>query len=195
MPSKKDIHHRKSLRLRAYDYSQPGAYFITICTDQRQPLFGHIVDGRMMLNAAGVMVEKCWREIPQHYPSIELGGHVVMPNHFHGIVNISGHHVGAQFIAPNHCGKDAIGQVAINQRGMVLGVMNHAPTVGNIIREFKARCTHGVNKVNNTTGQPLWQRNYYEHIIRNEQAYQKIAEYICTNPQKWQEDTYFVEAH
>jgi REP element-mobilizing transposase RayT len=187
----KDIHHRKSIRLRAYDYSQPGAYFITICTHQRQPLFGDIVDDGMMLNAAGLMVEKCWREIPQHYPGIELGEQVVMPNHFHGIVHISdAHHVGAQFIAPHNCDQCPIDQSAMNQ-----GAMNRAPTVGDIIRGFKARCTHGINKVNSTTGQPVWQRNYYEHIIRNDQAYQNIVEYICTNPQKWQDDTYYVQTH
>ena len=82
----KTIHHRQSIRLRDYDYSQPGAYFITLCTYQRQPLFGEIVEGKMILNAAGGIVNTVWRELPNHYPGITLGEHVVMPNHFHGIV-------------------------------------------------------------------------------------------------------------
>ena len=90
MAFNKDIHHRKSIRLRGYDYSQPGAYFITICTHQRQPMFGDIVDGNMMLNAAGNMVDAVWRELPNHYPGVALGEHIVMPNHFHGVVEIVG---------------------------------------------------------------------------------------------------------
>ena len=202
-----DIHHRQSIRLRDYDYSQPGAYFITICTHQRESLFGYITDGMMNMNATGMLVDATWRDLPNRYPTIELGDHVVMPNHFHGIVHIlDGHPVGArfiapstQFIAPDNCADQCVqseiqpgtmGQGTINQGVINQGAINRAPTVGNVIRGFKARCTHGVNQLNNTTGQPLWQRNYYEHIIRNEQAYRTIAEYIRSNPQRWQYDVY-----
>jgi putative transposase len=181
MPFNKDIHHRKSIRLRAYDYSQPGAYFITICTHQRQPLFGNIVDGRMMLNAAGLMAEKCWQEIPRHYPSIELGEHVVMPNHFHGIIHISEQPVGAIHESPLQIPSPR--NEIYRRRTMLL-----SKSIG----RFKMVTAKTINQLNNTTGQPLWQRNYYEHIIRNEQAYQNIAEYICTNPQRWHDDTYYV---
>jgi hypothetical protein len=113
------IHHRKSIRLRDYDYAQAGWYFITICTHQRQLLFGEIVDGGMVLNAAGKIVEKVWHDLPEQYSDIQIKESVVMPNHFHGIVQI----VGAQFIAPKNSG-------ATNQ-----GVMNYAPTgLGRVVR-------------------------------------------------------------
>jgi REP element-mobilizing transposase RayT len=140
----------------------------------------------MMLNAAGVMVEKCWREISDHFPWVRLGELIVMPNHIHGIV-----HVGAQFIAPHNCNQYGINSGAINQGAINQGAINRAPTVGDIVRNFKARCTHGINQLNGIQGQPIWQRNYYEHIIRNEQAYFNIVEYIRSNPKKWQEDTYY----
>jgi hypothetical protein len=107
-----------------------------------------------------------------------------MPNHFHGIIVI----VGAQFIAP--CGND---HDAINNHkrhgAMKQGVINHAPTtIGNMVRAFKARCTHAINEIRNTPGHPLWQRNYYEYIIRSEEEMNRIREYIINNPLKWSED-------
>ena len=144
----------------------------------------------MILNAAGGIVNTVWRELPNHYPGITLGEYVVMPNHFHGIIHI----VGAQFIAPEfsttHQG--VIKQGALKQGTLKQGAMNRAPTVGNIIRAFKARCTCAINKVNESVGISVWQRNYYEHIIRNEEAYLKIAEYIQINPLQWQDDTYYL---
>ncbi len=156
------VFDRQSIRLRGYDYSQPGAYFITICTHQRQPLFGHITNGVMYRNTAGAAVDSIWNDLPNHYPGIVMGEHVVMPDHVHGIINIVRELVGARFIAPN------------NDNGPI----NQAPTLGEIVRGFKARCTRVIQ-------QPVWQRNYYEHIIRDEMAYQKITEYIRMNPQNW----------
>jgi putative transposase len=174
------IHHRKSIRLRDYDYSQAGWYFITICTHQRQLLFGEIVDGRMVLNAAGMIVEKVWNDLPDQYPYIQIKEFVVMPNHFHGIVQI----VGAQFIAPKNSG-------VINHGAMNQGAINCAPTgLGQVARAFKARCTWTIRHMLCSSRIPIWQRNYYEHVIRDEAAYLQIAEYIQTNPQRWQEDTY-----
>lgn len=180
MTFNRDIHRRKSIRLPGYDYSQAGAYFITICSHQRQPVFGHITDREMTLNAAGVTLEKHWRDIPDHFPTVTLGEYVVMPDHFHGIIWITPHPAGAIFIAPQNT--DAM------QQQQQQGAMNRAPTVGNIIRAFKARCTHAINQINHTPGYPVWQRNYHENIIRNETACQAIAEYIRNNPQTWQDD-------
>jgi REP element-mobilizing transposase RayT len=175
MAFNRDRHHRRSIRLHGYDYSQAGSYFITICAHERQPLFGDIVNGVMALNAAGMAVDAVWQALPMHYPSIVLGEYVVMPNHFHGIVET----VGAQLIAPHNAATDE-------------GAINRAPTVGHIIRGFKARCTHEIRQINSTSDQPIWQRNYYEHIIRTEQAYQNISEYIRSNPQRWHEDGYYI---
>jgi len=179
------IHHRRSIRLRGHDYAQDGFYFVTICCHQRQPLFGEITESKMILNAAGEIVNTVWRELPNHYPGITLGEYVVMSNHFHGIIHI----VGAQFIAPEF---STTHQGVIKQGALKQGAINRAPTVGNIIRAFKARCTYAINTINESAGAPIWQRNYYEHVIRNEESYLKIAEYIQTNPLRWQDDTYYL---
>jgi len=167
-----DIHHRSSIRLRSYDYSQAGAYFITLCTQKRECLFGAVVDDGMRLNDVGRMVQNVWGALPGYYPRVELDSFVVMPNHIHGIIML--HDVGAQFIAPNN------DQGAANP-----GAMNRAPTIGGIIRAFKARCTHSINQLRSVQGVSLWQRNYYEHVIRNEPSLQKIREYITNNPAQW----------
>jgi putative transposase len=186
MEFNKDIHHRKSIRLREYDYSKPGAYFVTICTHQRQPLFGNILDGGMTLNAAGVMAEKCWRAIPDHFPWSRLGEFIVMPNHVHGIIIVEQHDtVGANDHSPLH------NHSPIHDNSYMRGP-GTSRSLGSVIRGFKIGVTKWFRT--NTDVYSVWQRNYYEHIIRNEQAYQKIAEYICTNPQKWLEDTYYVQA-
>lgn len=166
-----DVHHRRSSRLRSYDYSQAGAYFITICTQNRECLFGSVVGDVMQLNEAGHIVKNVWEALPDHYSCVELDSFVVMPNHIHGIILLNT--VVARFIAPNDDG-------AANQ-----GAMNHAPTLGAIIRAFKARCTHSVNQFRGTKGLSIWQRNYYEHIIRNESSLQEIREYITNNPAQW----------
>lgn len=166
-----DIHHRRSIRLRNYDYSQAGAYFITLCTHKRECLFGAMVGDIVQLNEAGRLVQNIWDVLPEHYSCVELDFFVVMPNHIHGIVVLNG--VGAQFIAPVHDG-------ATNS-----GAMNLAPTVGEIIRAFKARCTHSINHLRGVQGVSIWQRNYYEHIIRNESSLQEIREYIANNPAQW----------
>jgi REP element-mobilizing transposase RayT len=173
-----DIHHRKSIRLRGYDYSQAGLYFITICTHGRLPIFGKISDGKMMPNEGGKMVEKCWHAIPDHFPWAMLDEFVVMPNHVHGIIIVG---------ANNHLPPPNNHLPPPN---------NHLPqhgtsrTVGSIVRGFKIGATKWFRA--NTDVHAVWQRNYYEHIIRNEEAYLKIAEYIQANPLLWGKDTYYV---
>ncbi len=192
----KDLHHRKSIRLRGYDYSQPGAYFITICTHQRQQLFGAIVDGAMILNAAGMLADSMWRELAEHYPSVALGDHIVMPNHLHGIV-----HVGAPLAAP-HYGLAYSCDIALRNYTATHNAVNRmndateqgaassVPTLGKILRRYKSISATAINRHLNRQSLPMWQRNYYEHIIRNESAYQNISEYIRNNPQQWQNDPY-----
>lgn len=177
-----EIHHRKSIRLRGYDYSQAGLYFVTICTHERLPLFGKIDDGKMVANDAGVLVEKCWREIPVHFPQVILDGFVVMPNHIHGIVEIR------DIVA----GTNNVGAKDFLPLQNVETAMKHgtSKTVGSIVRGFKIGVTKWFHE--HTDTHQVWQRNYHEHIIRNEEAYLKISEYIEYNPQRWQEDTYHV---
>ena len=172
-----DIHHRHSIRLRGYDYSQEGLYFITICAPNRKHLFGEIVDDEMQMNEYGKTVEKCWFEIPQHYPKAVLHEHIVMPNHFHAILEI----VGAEYFPPNN---NAPNEIKVeNIRPLPSAVQCKSGTLGAIIRGFKIGVTKRI-------GFSVWQRNYHEHIIRSAKSYQTISEYIINNPAKWNEDMF-----
>ena len=170
-----EIHHRRSIRLKKYDYSQSGAYFVTVCTKNRKCLFGKILDGNMFLNAAGLMLQMVWDAIPEYYRGIKTDEFVIMPNHIHGIIII----VGAGLCA---CPDD--------------GQTRHgAPTLSlpEIIHRLKTITTKeyidGV-KQRGWTRFPgkLWQRNYYEHIIRNGPGLDLAREYIINNPRKWDLD-------
>ena len=180
MPYDPDRHARRSIRLRNYDYAQPGAYFVTVCTYQRECLLGDVVNGEMVLNEDGEIVRHTLEELPRKFPGIEVDMHVIMPNHLHGIIL-----VGAQFIAP-------IPRPApIPQTDMVgisgkSGVMNHAPTLGIVVRAFKAISTHMIRTGSNGTF--AWQRNYYEHVLRGEGALARAREYIVLNPLRWHLD-------
>jgi putative transposase len=186
-----DIHHRRSIRLEGYDYSQAGLYFITLCTQNSLHLFGKITNDEMVLNDAGVMVEKWWNELKNKFPNIELEESVVMPNHFHGILQIlNTHTVGADLrVCPdNRIHPDKTDE---HKKGEHTGSPLHA-----MIQWFKTMSTNEyIRNVKNNNWTPfnkkLWQRNYYEHIIRNEKSYLHISEYIRTNPLKWQDDKYY----
>jgi putative transposase len=193
-----DIHHRRSIRLQGYDYSRAGAYFITICTQNRECLFGNILDGKMVLNPAGIMVQTVWDEIPFHYGGTEIDEFVVMPNHIHGIVVI----VGA---TPRGCPGPDPGAFA-QKNGQAQGPGNNgqaqgpAPTgntgplsLGDIVHRFKTMTTKryvdGVKQLGwQSFDGKLWQRNYWEHIIRNEMELNRIREYIYGNPTQWESD-------
>jgi putative transposase len=184
------IHHRKSIRLQGYDYSGAGLYFITICTHDRLPLFGEIIDGEMILNDAGIEAEKCWRAIPEHFPSVTLHEFVIMPNHVHGIIAIAANGVGANNHLPLN--DDTGAKNILPLQSNTLQPLKHGTsrTIGSIVRGFKIGVTKWFRA--NTGMHVVWQRNYYEHIIRNEESYLKIAEYIQNNLRQWQEDTYYV---
>lgn len=185
-------HNRRSIRLKGYDYSQAGAYFVTICTQNRDCLFGEIIEGEMVLNDAGKMVQTIWDQIPPHYPGIGIDAFIAMPNHIHGIV-IVGAATGGR---PGSGNYDSVhGQHGHGQHGhgQPQGV---APTLSlaDVVHRYKTmttkRYTDGVKK----HGWPpfpkrIWQRNYYEHIIRNENDYDRIYEYIQNNPVKWELDS------
>ncbi|MFH1077149.1 MAG: transposase [Pseudomonadota bacterium] len=179
-----DKHHRCSIRLKGYDYSQAGLYFITICTQNKLCLFGGIENRDMILNDAGQMVERQWQELIYRFDNIRLHEFIVMPNHFHGIIEF----VGVPLVGTRNTGgtyNTGIGQ----PQGI-------APTVGDVVGAFKSLTANDyIQNVKQNNWQPfnqkLWQRNYYEHIIRNEKTYFEISEYIQTNPLKWQEDKYY----
>jgi REP element-mobilizing transposase RayT len=174
------IHHRRSIRLKGYDYSQAGAYFITICIKNRECLFGKIVNGEMILNQYGNIAHEQWEKLPQRFPNFELDVFQIMPNHMHGIIVLNESNVGAT--------------LAVAQKAGV----NPAPTnktVGDMIGAYKSlvanECLEIFKSKNETMGK-LWQRNFHEHIIRNEQSYQTIFNYIIINPATWETDKFFI---
>ena len=166
------IHHRHSIRLKEYDYGQAGAYFVTIVTQGRQCIFGEIVDGKVNLSPSGKIARTEWFKTTELRTNVKLWADefVVMPNHIHGIIWINENDdVGARRRrAPTEqFGKPVIGSI---------------PT---IIRAYKSAVTYAINEMRSTRGTPVWQRNYYEHIIRDRQAHENIYNYIQTNPFQW----------
>ena len=182
--------HRRSIRLKDYDYSQAGAYYVTINTQNRECLFGEIVDYEMLLNEAGKMIEEQWLALIARFPGIELDLYQVMPNHFHGVLVII-EPVGATLVAARNMDTKSIHE---NGAGMSHGKgIKPAPTLGDIIGAFKSITTHkyiqGVD--NNDWPQfykRLWQRNYYEHVVRDEADLNRICDYIQSNPANWDEE-------
>ena len=171
---------RNSIRLKAYDYSQPGAYFITICTHKRKCLFGDIYDRRMSLNGIGRIVENEWIRTASLRPNIELDFFVIMPNHIHGIIIIhknNGYKGGSQHASTNR--KQGVDSSKFK---------SPSKSIGAIVRGVKSAVTGRVNKFNGTLGKKLWQRNYWERVIRNEFELQHIREYIQNNPIAWESD-------
>jgi putative transposase len=234
------VHDRRSLRLNGYDYAQAGAYFVTICTQDRACLFGDVADGEMRLNDAGRMVRSVWEALPDRFPRTGLDAFVVMPNHVHRIIVIAGPcpvvgagpracpdpgqtetvpPVGAGLALPEENGAAIPGRgescirpddfrrpgsgdhkdrpygtnrihaiAAFVRAGLALpeekGAASSAPTLGDLVRTFKSMSAIRVNRLLMRSG-PLWQRNYYEHVVRNERELDQIREYIVNNPLKW----------
>jgi len=241
-----NIHHRRSIRLKGYDYSQAGMYFVTICVQKHTYLFGKIIDGKMILNDAGKMIEKWCTELLHKFSDIVLDAYVVMPNHFHVIIVNTGNDntntvtvpvpvpVGADLrVCPNKNGEpneNILGEYGGNILGNpnenisgdpnenilgnpnenILGNPNEnisGEYDGNILGEhvgsplhavvqwFKTMTTNEYIRGVKTLGwqrfdKKLWQRDYWEHIIRNGQSYQRIAKYIINNPINWQNDRF-----
>ena len=209
------IHHRRSIRLKGYDYTLPGAYFITLVTWQRDCLFGTLTDGKMQLSALGKIVQDEWmrsidirKEILIHEDE-----YIIMPNHLHGIVWIvrldDNQPVGADGVRPNDGVQPTRGasiaplresgacHAPLQEKGASLAPLResgtcHAPlqrkprSLSSFVAGFKAAVTSRAGNELNMTG--IWQRNYYDHIIRNDQDFMNIWEYIDTNPQRWLED-------
>ena len=161
-------HQRRSTRLRGYDYSQSGAYFVTVCVQNRQSVFGKVTNGRMMLSGAGRMVEEEWLKTPAVRPQVQLDEFVVMPNHFHGIIMI----------------RHESGTVGATRRVAPTGPT--AGSVGAMMAQFKSIATKRMRALGNSSF--AWQRNYYEHIVRDEDSLNRIREYILTNPLRWDLD-------
>ncbi|HDL16306.1 MAG TPA: transposase [Rhizobiales bacterium] len=173
--------HRRSIRLKDYDYTGDGAYFVTVCIKDRDCLFGEVVDDAMRLNAAGEMVLAEWGALSDRFPTVELDAFIVMPNHIHGVIVITcDGNVGAGLVpAPHVSGADT------NR-----ATTRVAPTLGNVVGAFKSLTTVLYARGVKQSGWPafagrLWQRNYYEHVIRGEVSLNRIRQYILDNPAQW----------
>jgi REP element-mobilizing transposase RayT len=180
-----DPQNRRSIRLPAFDYSSPGAYFVTIVTQDRAALFGLVGEGEMRLSRAGSVADRCWREIPDHFPHVELGSCVVMPNHVHGILILR------PTTIHNDIGSDAMASEP--GRGTIYRAPTEkfgAPRMGTlptIVRTYKAVVTRALGRLPGKR-HPVWQRNYYEHVIRDEADWDRLRRYIDSNPMNWGKD-------
>ena len=172
-------HHRRSIRLPNYDYTSPGAYFVTICVQGGECLLGQVIDGEMQLGKLGQIVWDCWQAIPNHFPCAELDACAIMPNHVHGILVITDPAVGAQHAAP-------LLQKRASRQSRQTNVQ--PGSLGAIVRSFKSAATRRINQLRDMPGTSFWQRNYWEHIIRDERSLNRIREYVETNPARWVED-------
>lgn len=151
-------HHRRSIRLKNYDYRQAGCYFITICTNHREMILGKIKFGVMKLNQIGKVVEYCWNQIPEHFPNVVLDDFIMIPNHIHGILGI----IDVKIVGERHTVPLRKSGYTIEKYGKP--VPGSIPT---IIRSFKSAVTKRINVIHKSPGAPVWQRNYYEHIVRD----------------------------
>lgn len=198
MPYNKRKHHRRSIRLPGHDYTSPGAYFVTICVHGGQCLLGDIVDGEMHMSQFGQVVSHYWKRIPSHVAHVELDEWVIMPNHMHGIIVITGRG-GASPVGTSSTGALTTGETQLSDPG----TPRDAPplrqpavqpgSLGAIVGNYKSVTTRRINRLRGTSGAPFWQRNYWEQIIRNDASLDRIRAYIRSNPAHWIEDRLHAE--
>ena len=183
-------HHRRSIRLKGYDYAQAGAYFVTICAAERARVFGEIQDGEVRLSEIREAVAACWDAIPAHFPDVDLDGFVVMPNHVHGIVVLTAPTEPTE-VTPTRADSTRANPTRATHASPLQGGTPRGPgarSVGAIVGSFKAAVSRQVNAQGGALGAVLWQRGYYEHVIRNERELDRIRAYIEANPARWAED-------
>ena len=207
------IHHRQSIRLRGYDYSQPGSYFITICTQHRECNLGELINGEIQFTVRGMIASLFWLEIPHHFPNVELDQFILMPNHIHGIIVIRdsdnigeinnretnpkmGGETNPKMGGETHrkmggeTNPKMGGETHRKMGGETPPLQDRKPTLGQIIAYYKYRTTKIINQIDDTPGQRMWQRNFYDRIIRTEKALHIMRQYIINNPYRWKKDLY-----
>jgi putative transposase len=166
--------HRKSIRLANHNYHQPGSYFITICSHNRAAIFSTIRDNVSHLSIYGEVINNCWHVIPKHFPTIRSDSFVIMPNHIHGIIHIDDWDKNKPVIPES--------------------VSSLKPSsLSSIVASFKSASTKFIRKRINNTSVEVWQRNYYDRVIRNEKELLEVCQYIEANPFKWSEDLLYIE--
>lgn len=196
--------HRRSIRLRGYDYTHAGAYYVTVCTHERTHLFGGVADGSMVPNPMGAVVQQCWDAIPDHLPMVVCDAFVVMPNHVHGIIVITD--VAADGSLAGRGTVGAANSPPLRNAGPADDPVDTPPpdvprrpsvaimvpnSLGHIMQTFKAAVSRqAVRDGLMPRGKPIWQRGYYEHIIRDDGEHDRIARYIADNPRNWKGDRF-----
>jgi len=178
-----DIHHRRSVRLKAHDYSLAGAYFVTVCTQNRECMFGKIHNAKMILNDAGRMVQGVWDKLPVRYPGVQTDAFVIMPNHIHGIIVLTG--------TTQRRGESRIRPRPGDHKDRPYGTL--PGTIGRVMQGFKSITTRkyirGIVEYNWPPFEKrLWQRNYYERVVRDDSEMHRVREYVTGNPAGWLED-------
>ena len=164
---------RRITRLKGYDYSTPGAYFITVCTQNRSLLFGQVVAGKVSASRLGAIVEDSWAGLPDHYGNVILDAFILMPNHVHGVIII-------------HDEPTVVG--AGLKPALAPAVTSRRHGLPEIVRAFKTFSSRRINELRASPGTPVWQRGFYDHVIRNESELDAVRAYIADNPRKWSED-------
>ena len=175
------MHHRQSIRMKGYDYSLAGAYFITIATYQHTCIFGEVLNDKIKLNKYGCIAFNQWIRLTKRFRDSDFPAFVIMPNHVHGIILIG---IGTGTKLGPHSPKTPSLR-SFPKFNVLPG------SLGAVVRAYKAAVTYRINVMRDTARPPIWQRNYYEHIIRNEEDYETIWNYIETNPQKWIDDRFY----
>jgi putative transposase len=167
-----ELPNRRSIRPKGFDYSEAGSYFVTICTEGNRPLFGHVASGGMAMSEAGAAVRGVWLNLPRRFPTIGLHDFVVMPNHVHGIIRLT---------RPITARTGAASSAPTDETFPL-------PRLGQVMRAFKSVSAIEVNRLLEKPLQRVWQRNYYEHIIRSAREFGETQEYIQRNPSRWEQD-------
>jgi len=192
---------RRSIRLKRYDYSEPGAYFVTICTHGWRCILGSVTGDQVNLSPFGQIVQTVWCDLPTQYPNVELDAFVVMPNHFHGILLISGSVAAIQDCGRDHANDPSVG--AIHELPLPIATHNvplprhencdwvtsrRRMLLPRLIGRFKMISAKRINELRGSRGFPVWQRNYFEHVIRSDKGLERIRQYIMENPARWHLD-------
>ena len=177
----KPIYHRRSIRIKGYDYGQAGLYFVTMCCHDRICRFGHIENGIMILNEWGKIAHSEWLKTSDLRPNVQLGEFVVMPNHMHGIIQITRR---GEMLSPST--DSPVSPMMYSEGECNSPLRSPSQTIGAIVRGYKSAVTRQLGMNGN-----LWQRNYYESIIRDEISHQNITDYIIRNPVNWMDDDFY----
>jgi len=176
LSDKEVLRQRRRLRLPDYDYTQPGTYFVTTCSFERECLFGQVVDCRMQRSAIGRIAHERWMAIPAHHPGVDIDAFVVMPNHVHGIVRIAA--------IREHGGPDTT--PIAPSRGSARGPKPQS--LGAIVGSFKSAVSRLARRAHERGPDPIWQLDFHDHIIRDDASLERIREYIAANPARWDTD-------